>query len=984
MAGAGTVVVLLFLIAVVLLATLVLALRHRLAFRIALRNARRARGRTVLLIAGLLVATVIVTGSLVVNDTVGQLIYHYDYIGAGYDDEAITQLSPTGGHAYFPYSTYTQIADQLAGAASIRGLTPEIVTSASVYDRTSGVPDTDLNLIGVNGNQSTALGSFVSDNGTSFAGPAPGGVLLDDQTASAINASVGDALEIYGVRAVAVTVQAIVQDNVRGGFITAGLSPGDLFVTLATAQQLENASGEINYLVVTNTGSEAAGAGDSKNVSAFLNTTLAALPAARGLTVSTPLENAIQAGSASAADLSTLFLALGLFSIIAGAVLIVGIFVMLAEERKGEMGMMRAIGMRRRELVYTYYFEGVLYSVGGALAGVVVGVAVGGLLIYLTGFILASSGIPESAILQSFTITRQSLVEAYVVGFFLTLLAVIAASTTASRLNIVRAIRSVPEPPAPLRTYTGLALVGAVLVVLGLLGLRATYAGTDDIAYPIITGGIAILGAGLIAARFVKNRWAFTAVGAALALWTGLEPLHVLLFGTAHSGTIFNLFVEGILLVGGVLLVVLANADLLVRGLRALTGGRGRSSPVVRVGTDYPARQPTRTAVSLTIFALVVFTLIATATAGASLQASLDGDVATESGGYTFFGVSKLPMPQLWSEISANTTLAAHFVNAVPLFYGAVDVDVAGYAANPTADSLYAAPTNASGPSDFYTTNHFTFEATLGGRSAAATFHDLATNASEAIVDESYANVANSLSTSSAAHPKVNVGGRIEVTTRDGGRATNLTVVGILSESALSGVWVNPTTALALGYANESAYLLTVAPGSSATVASQDALRAFFPTGLVLFDIQALLATSVQTTEGFIGLLEIFVGLGLGVGIAAMGIFALRAVVERRRQIGMLRAMGFTRAMVLRSFLLEYSFVTVLGIAIGAGLGLLTIYNVTISPSASAEGLQVFTVPWLTILEVGAIAYLLVLVAVSLPALRASRLPPAEAVRSAE
>ncbi|HYB77115.1 MAG TPA: hypothetical protein VEE83_00340, partial [Thermoplasmata archaeon] len=88
---------LLLILAAVALVTAVLAIRHRLPFRIAMRNVRRGRGRTVLLIAGLLVGTTIVAGSLVVGDTVSQLVVHYTYIGAGYDDEAISGLSPTGG-----------------------------------------------------------------------------------------------------------------------------------------------------------------------------------------------------------------------------------------------------------------------------------------------------------------------------------------------------------------------------------------------------------------------------------------------------------------------------------------------------------------------------------------------------------------------------------------------------------------------------------------------------------------------------------------------------------------------------------------------------------------------------------------------------------------------------------------------------------------------------------------------------------------------
>ena len=56
-------------------------------------------------------------------------------------------------------------------------------------------------------------------------------------------------------------------------------------------------------------------------------------------------------------------------------------------------------------------------------------------------------------------------------------------------------------------------------------------------------------------------------------------------------------------------------------------------------------------------------------------------------------------------------------------------------------------------------------------------------------------------------------------------------------------------------------------------------------------------------------LLQGFMGLGLVVGIAA------RSVVERRQQIGVLRALGFQKEMVHLTFLLESSFVALLGIA---------------------------------------------------------------------
>jgi putative ABC transport system permease protein len=381
---------------------------------------------------------------------------------------------------------------------------------------------------------------------------------------------------------------------------------------------------------------------------------------------------------------------------------------------------------------------------------------------------------------------------------------------------------------------------------------------------------------------------------------------------------------------------------------------------------------------------LVVFTMIGTAAAGSTLQGSLNDAVSAQAGGYTFFGQSDVALPDLWPEIASNTTLAPLFVNAVPLVFGAVQVDVPGYAYNPYSDSLYAPPGNESGPASFLATNQFSFQSALGGMNATAVFQELATNPTVAVVDDSYANVANELSVSSSNHPTLNVGGEIAIATPGGSHPTNLTVIGILTESIVGGVWVNPTTAAHLGYTSESAYFLTTAAGVSTTHASQEAKKAFFSAGLVLFDLRGLLATSISTTEGFIGILEVFVGLGLGVGIAAMGIFALRAVSERRREIGVLRAIGFTRGMVLRSLILEYSFVTVLGIAVGVGLGLLVIYNVTVSPSAASNGLQQFVAPWLTVVEVAVIAYLLVVAAIAGPSLRAARLPPAEAVRVTE
>ena len=79
---------------------------------------------------------------------------------------------------------------------------------------------------------------------------------------------------------------------------------------------------------------------------------------------------------------------------------------------------------------------------------------------------------------------------------------------------------------------------------------------------------------------------------------------------------------------------------------------------------------------------------------------------------------------------------------------------------------------------------------------------------------------------------------------------------------------------------------------------------------------------------------------GLLVGIAALGVISLRSVVERRQQIGVLRAIGYRRGMVLASFLMESSFIALLGILIGVGLGALLSYNLVADIADDVPGLS--------------------------------------------
>jgi putative ABC transport system permease protein len=127
-------------------------------------------------------------------------------------------------------------------------------------------------------------------------------------------------------------------------------------------------------------------------------------------------------------------------------------------------------------------------------------------------------------------------------------------------------------------------------------------------------------------------------------------------------------------------------------------------------------------------------------------------------------------------------------------------------------------------------------------------------------------------------------------------------------------------------------------------------------------------------------LLEGFMSLGLVVGIAALGVVAARSVVERRQQIGILRALGFQKRAVQGVFLVESSFVALLGITLGVVLGALLAMNLINEISQDMHGMA-YRIPWLNIGLVVVIAFGASLLTTFLPARGAAKVYPAEALR---
>ncbi|MHA2501437.1 MAG: ABC transporter permease [Candidatus Kariarchaeaceae archaeon] len=129
----------------------------------------------------------------------------------------------------------------------------------------------------------------------------------------------------------------------------------------------------------------------------------------------------------------------------------------------------------------------------------------------------------------------------------------------------------------------------------------------------------------------------------------------------------------------------------------------------------------------------------------------------------------------------------------------------------------------------------------------------------------------------------------------------------------------------------------------------------------------------------FFQFLQAFVSLGFVVGILGLVVVAFRSVAERKREIGMLRALGFRRRDVVVSVVLELIVMGMIGLVIGFVNGTVMGYALT---SVNGGGGEVeFLIPWGLIGLYAAITFMSAILSAIFPAVRASQIPPSDALR---
>ncbi|HEX8220711.1 MAG TPA: FtsX-like permease family protein [Chloroflexia bacterium] len=1032
-----------------------LALRKPIIAKLALRNVPRRRSQTVLIVFGLMLATMLITAAFGTGDTLTHSMRVAFAGGLGGTDIEVMKSNPQAvnfsGPPDFnrPVPTFdAALLDDLKAKWGtddrIDGWAPSFRQIGPIIDTTTNQGSGQTFIEGITPALAQTMGSLDTASGQPFdvTSLKDDEVLLDKSAADKLDAKIGDSVR-YIIRGKPYEMK--VRDIVVNTSPTTQFP--NTFITLKQAQTMFNAPGQLTAIQVSLRGGPLEGVTYSPAVADKLEDLLGT-----GYDVSEVKQDALDLANTIGNFATTLFVGFALFSIAAGILLIILIFAMLAAERKSEMGMARAVGIQRGDLTSMFIIEGMAYDLVAAAIGAALGVGIGLAMVSVISSLIGNYGFSLTPHVEA-----RSLVVAYCIGMLFTFVTVAISAARVSRLNVVSAIRNIPEPVKPDRklgrrfmdafTALGLGQIGAgigglfgafwsligsgpVVAVLGLLMLAAGWSGVSGFLFhtgaslTIIALGFTIRW--LLNRRKVRparrDRIAFTISGFALLVYWALpiDALHDWFGLPEFNLGIENFFVSGIMMVTGAVWVVMYNSDVLLGIMSAVLGRVGRLRPVLKTAVAYPMSSIFRTGLTIAMFALILFVLIMMSVL-TNLNRQIDPSKPEVSGGYQIEASVSFanPIPDLIAAIAANPALNGKFEAVGGQTLLPFQLRQPGRkppAVPPTEEQLKANPGAAEGWSyynvrladDAYLqTNQFPLQMRLKDYPTdQAVWDAIAKDPTLAVIDAVPVQFGEIIEQSGGSFQAGGIGGGsffyvtgaklsdkvlnapIELEARlpnaPNAQPVKLKIIGVLSRFSnyYTGLYASNEIVKQISPAPVpvTTYFLRAKPGEDLQALRRSLGSAFLENGMEPVIISERLRQTQAVSSGLTGLLQGFMTLGLFVGIAALGVISTRAVVERRQQIGVLRAIGYQRRMVAMSFLLESSFISMLGILIGVVLGLILSYNFVQFARKDTPQL-VFDVPWLQIAGIIALSYVASLITTIIPARQAAGIYPAEALR---
>lgn len=944
-------------------------LRRPVLRKLAVRDTTRRAGETVLVIAGSLLGTAIITGSFIVGDTLDSSIRVTATTQLGPVDEAV--VLPDASRAGELTERLRSLDDSLVdGVVSI-------VTAPVAVSTVTGGPlaEPSAQAIELDFAEGRAFGGDPAATGISGNTPGPGEAAVTEDLATTLEVGVGDvvALSLYGETTEFDVIRVLPRLGLAGFWTGIETTSANVFVapgtiTEAAALTPGGPSGgpavvpPSTTVLVSNTGDVEEGAKLTEEVTGEIEAALGS--DAANLRVEPLKKDRLDSATAQGDMFSEFFLAIGSFAVVAGVLLLVQIFVMLAEERKSQLGMLRAVGMRRGDLVRSFYMQGGIYALASGVLGALLGIGVGWAIVKVAAPIFGGFG--DFGLELSFAMEIESLVVGFCVGILISLLTVLFTSLRISRINIIRAIRDLPEPKrleARLRT----TIIGVAISLAGALGFVSGLSSEGGWFAILVGPAIAAFGLLPVLSRFLPRRLAVILVALFSLLW-GIFGDQITGGQMFEEGDIFAFVIQGVLL--NISAVVLLSQT--QENLEGLMHRFAPRSLALRLGMAYPLARRFRTGLTLGMFSLVVFTMVFISVLSNVFGGQVDNQVVREAGGYD------LVVDSLGSNPPTEEELAeVEGVDGITsFFYGAARFTAEGEP-EPTGWPVTGIDQDfvAGGPPALE-------DLAPGVEDDAAAWELVASDPTKTIVSLFFLQEDGG----GPPQPVAPLGSEIELINPVTGASSSHEIVAYTGNDVFFGGAYIAADAVAevMGEVITRSRFLIASDGdlSDAERLATELQGRFIENGVEAETFRSRIEDFQAGSLQFFRLMQGYLALGLLVGIAGIGVVMVRAVRERTREVGVLRSLGFMPSTVRRAFILESAFTAFEGILVGTGLALVTAYQL-VSTGEFGDGIE-FAIPWIDITVLVVVAVVASLAATAWPAQRASQIPPAVALRVAD
>ncbi|MGB0653126.1 MAG: FtsX-like permease family protein [Thermoplasmatota archaeon] len=746
-----------------------------------------------------------------------------------------------------------------------------------------------------------------------------------------------------------------------------------LFLPKDDLQTMIDREGEINVLKFSNPGGIAEGGRGTEAAVALLEAAIIDLdgelsgPAIAYLEVNDRKREFLQIADDAGATMTSLLLFAGSLSIASGLLLIVNIFTMLAEERRSELGMARAVGLSRRDLVRLFLFEGSLYAVIAAAIGALLGLGLAAALVAGLNILVSNFSGPDGAFPAiPYQPSWNAYLAAFAGGALLTFVTIFFASRRLGRLNIVRAIRQIEEPEGSAPTWVVLA--GIPLAAIGLFLTAAGWL-LESLSLQVFGPLALVVGLGMALQRTLPRRRLNPWLAGLLAGYYALTYFVITEYQNIEEANIVGP-IRGIIMTLAIVVLVVH----FERGTRIIGGlllRMRRFAAVAIPAMSYPLHRRFRTGMTLAIFAIVILAIGFFTIFGGLFET----DPEDQTGGF---------------HIEATTTLDVDGLAAFDrglIEEGVLEtqVDLVVYDTfEPDFITVSGERTGQFGPPEhnvygveeaFVEEQEFRLLWRLPEYADDAAAYQALLERDDAVI------VAYQYSTNEQGQDLSHeVGEPLQINL--GEQVQEYTIIGIQEQFHFPGVFLPQDEVESLFPRTNDLYLFKVEPGQDAREVAKLLERNYRDVGMDAVSSVDEVQEEQEAFRQILGAMKLFLGLGLIVGILSLGIVTSRSVLERRQEIGMLRAIGYTGNQIRTLFLLEVTGTILVGALVGFACSVLVTYGLWFALIKDLN--YPYTIPWVEVAIILGVAYVTALAATLAPIRRSARVAPAEALRYVE